>query len=62
MTSKNSYQKSQIAQMSGYFAGYKPVAHLSPTRFRLLSSFLVKLDMRILMHKLFLNRCVISFF
>src|SRR6266849_5891246 len=32
---------------------------LSPTRFRLLSSFLVKLDMRILMHKLFLNRCVI---
>ena len=31
-------------------------------QFRLLSSLLVKLDMRILMHKLFLNRCVISFF
>jgi len=63
MTSKNSYQKSQIAQMSGYFAGYNPVARAEPGhQFRLLSSFLVKLDMRILMHKLFLNRCVISFF
>jgi hypothetical protein len=48
--------------MSGYFAGYNPLAHLSPTRFCLLSCFLVKLDMRILMHKLMLNRCVISFF
>jgi hypothetical protein len=62
MTGKNSYQKSQLVQMSSYFAGYSTVAHLSPTRFRLLSSFLVKLDMRILTHKLFLNREVISFF
>jgi hypothetical protein len=48
--------------MSGYFVGYNPLAHLSATRFRLLSRFLVKLDMRILMHKLLLNRCVICFF